>query len=678
MRVLVAGLGRFHESAVETEAYADEVRRQYGGTPTALGGFLAAAEENGLDVLPLAVVSVGPAGAVSRETFETLRTRIFSELRGWKIDAVYLALGGATPILVKSSRDEPSGTMETYAEVELLAALQTRLGSAVPFAATTDFNPVPAVTAALAQYARVYVTPAFLPGADAWARGVAAMQRLRAVLPREVRAPALDELWAPQEAILAMPAILRQRPTHPAVCLILPGDPSCGAAPGEAVPLGLALHGLNGRSVSVGWFICDELGEVRWDTREAHRVDSDVTLLRFVWPVQPGDPPGIYSIRALVWSPQDRWQGIATGTIEVVDPAGGHRAPVARFPAVPRDRLLEPRYTFPATPRAELLTLFECVDQACRAAQNPDGSWGNPSRDRRSPHHISIYARTAETSRAYLLAYQIFGDERFAIPARRGLDFLLASQLPNGGWCPWTFTWITPQWVFLQEACFYDTGWVAHALLEGARILGERDYLEAVQRAATYALTAPYTGNNNYDAFLLWYLGPFAQLTGDTRYLEHAITRCREAVLPGEHPWGGFPAHNLSTGYQAIIAYGLLALYQALPAAHWYRPALRRATLMALNFLIWLQDRHGDFYTGWEYDRTFGVTVEGLPRGSSTTPAGGLLVEVFRCAAAQFALDERMYHALCAAVMRRAATGPGHGSDLLALAGLLAWDRRWF
>ncbi|MBI3972046.1 MAG: M81 family metallopeptidase [Chloroflexi bacterium] len=686
MRVLVAGLGRLSGAAALTAAaeatasYAEAIQEQYAGTDTTLGGFLAAATEMGLDVLPLSVVDIGSAPAVRRDTLETLRTRIFSELRGWKIDAVYLALHGATPIV--EDGDSGDGGKQPaepdYAEAELIRAMRARLGPEVALAASFDAAPAPAVAQAADEVA--CVVPQTPPAAEAAAQGAAAARALRERLREEVRLPAqVEEIWLRRGPVgPALPAGPR-RDAQPAVHMILPSDPAPAAAPGEIVPLGLAVGGLAGRRVSAGWFICDELGEVRWDTREERTISDDPALLPFAWPVQRHDPPGVYSLRAMLWSPDDRWQGIASGTIEVVDAASGRRAGPTRFPPVPRDSLLAPRCNAPATPPNVLEALFDEAERACRAARNADGSWGTESRDRRGPQHIAIYTRTAENATAYLYAYRLFGRDAYAAEAKRGLDFLVETQLDNGGWCPWTFTWVTPQWVFLREACFYDTGSVARALLEGHAVLGDSRYLHAVRRAAEYALTVPYTGNNNYDAFLLWYLAPYARLTGEAPFLEHAVARCREAVLPGQQPYGGFPAHNLSTGYQAIIAFGLLALHQALGDAHPYKGDLRRATLMALNFLLWLQDDAGNFYSGWEYDRTFGVTHEGRPRGTATSPANGRLVEIFRGAASQFELHERVYRSLCHSVAhRRFAAGavePRRGRDLLSAAALLAWGR---
>lgn len=42
---------------------------------------------------------------------------------------------------------------------------------------------------------------------------------------------------------------------------------------------------------------------------------------------------------------------------------------------------------------------------------------------------------------------------------------------------------MTPQWVFLEAACFFDIGRVARVLLGGYGVLGHGRYLSAVRRA---------------------------------------------------------------------------------------------------------------------------------------------------------------------------------------------------
>jgi hypothetical protein len=430
------------------------------------------------------VTATDAAGAISREALDMLRTRIFSELRGWEVDAVYLALPGATPIAGAASHPAEGAA---HAEADLAAAIRHRLGPDIPIVVATESEPPPEAVDAWAVAGVIGLTPRAVADTGARALGAAAARRLREILGPGATGHATMATRQPIGTV-GQGAAGAGVAAGPSLALVLPDDPAPAAAVGEVVPLALSLHGLVGRRLSVGWFVCDEWGHARWDARVEREVDSDPATLEFAWPVRPADPPGVYSLRAMVWSPEDRWQGIASGTMEVVEPSTGRRAPAARFPALPRDTVLAPRGAFEAVERARLEALFRESEAACRAAHHPDGSWGSPSLDRRGPKHIAIYTRTAENAMAYLYAYQLFGDAAYAAEAERALDFLVQEQLENGGWCPWSFTWVTPQRVFRREACFYDTGGVARALLEGHATLGHRRYLEAVRRAADYAL----------------------------------------------------------------------------------------------------------------------------------------------------------------------------------------------
>ena len=516
-------------------------------------------------------------------------------------------------------------------------------------------------------YADAVVAPAESLGSDAAALGRTAAQRLRTLLPAEVRAAPVtaDESAA---GPVSTGAVTGGRSLR----LGLGQDPCPSAAAGETVPLELHITGVTPQGVSVGIFVCDDLGEVRWDVRADREVSASPCVLNFGWPIQATDPPGLYSIRAMVYAARDRWQGIASGAAEVVDAQVGRRAPPARFPAVPREHPLPTPHSFGVPQMAELKDRFRTAEAAARAARNADGSWGALSRDRRGPKHISIYDQTAGTVSGYLIGHELFGDAAYAEEARRGLAFLTGDQLANGAWCQWPFTWTTPQWVFLEETCFYDTGSVGRAVMEAHRVLGDQAYLAAVERTVRCVETMPYTGNNNYDAFMLWFLGPYYRATGDERALAHAVARCRDAVLPGQGPYGGFPAHNLSAGYQSIIVYGLMCLLEAMPPEHPYYTTLRRQTLMAVNFLIWLMDGDGRFFMGWEYDRTFGVTPDGRPKGTNTVPPSGTMVATLHKADRMFGLDPQVFRGLCQGV---ASWGDDLGLGLLEVAHLLQWAR---
>ena len=663
MRVLVTGIGRFDgaRAGAGEITHMQQLGAGYRGTATALGGFLAGAQELGLDVLYTPVARVGPEGTVGRDLYSTFVAGIMSEMRGWKADAAYLTLEGR---LVYSGDENGSG----QPELDLLREMRERLGTHIPLVATFDVDPMD--VSRMAIYADRLISPSDHPGPDAAERGRAAAQRLRELLPPEVLAAPLAAVGQSIGPVHAGTA-LGQRGLR----LGFADDPCPGAAAGDTVTLELHVSGLAPQQVSVGVFICDELGEVRWDVRADHEVTSDPCTFTLGWPVQRDDPSGTYSIRAMVYSAQERWQGIAGGTIEVVD-HDDHPGPApARMPPAPRDHIRAPAHRFDPPDIGELEQRFRAAEALARDRHNADGSWGTESNDadRRNPKK-SIYNSTEEHVRGYLLGYEIYGEPAYAAEARAGLAYLLEEQLPNGGWLPYTFTWITSQWVWLAEAETYMTGRVANALMEGYRALGEPEYLAAVERTARYAESAPYTGNNNFDAFILWFLGHYYQQTGDERALAHAVARCREAVLIGQLPSGGFPAHNHSPGYQGYIVQGVTSLYETLPEEHPYRDTLKRQTLMAVNNLIWLMDTDGRFFSGWEYDRSFGVTPDGRPKGTMRRPASGPMLVGFYKADRLFGLDEQVFRGVCNGLSKQ---DSGAEAGLLHTAILLQWAQRY-
>lgn len=655
MRVLLAGMGRFPTvpAPVGQPVYAEAIREDCLGHGSALDGFVTKAEALELEVLYTGVLKVGPEGRVDRETYDALYSNVVSELRGWKVDAVFAALDGDLHYA-----EAPDGVPE----VDFLTTLHQRLGAQVPLVAAFE-RAVPA-DARLAQVVQAVVSREEHSGASAAELGELAALAVRRLLGDEPRP-------APAPSVGLGPARWATDKEGPSLGLVLLEDPTPGVAVGETLHLQLHVSGVQPGKVSIGIFICDELGAIRWDTRTERDVGAGAETFVFGWPVHPGDPPGTYSIRAMVYAPADRWQGIAAAVVPVVA-AGGDGTPPARIPPVPRDRLLVPAHSYPDVSVGELERRFAALDERARATRNADGSWGRDSNGRRGPKHIAVYARTADVVHAYLLAYELFGEQEFAALARSGLRYLSAAQLENGAWCAWPFTWITPHWVWLKEACFFDTGSVGRAFIEAYRVLGDESYLEAVRRAVRYVESAPYTGNNNYDAYSLWFLGPYYELTKDADALAHAVARCREAVLIGQQPYGGFPAHNQSAGYQGFIVYGLMRLLQALSREHPYVDTLRRQTVMAANFLVWLMDEGGRLFSGWEYDRTFGVTPEGRPSGTSRVVPASAVVAALHEVHRTFGMDEQVFRGLCHGTSQLDGT---NGAGLLEAVRLLRWAK---
>ena len=144
MRVLVAAIVR-PGGLVAPEAawYAETIAGQFADTTSAVGGFLAAAAGAGLETLPLGVTATDAAGGISRHALDLLRTRLFSELRGWKVDAVYLALPGATPIVEPAAALHDGEGAAAHAEAELAAAIRQRLGPTVPIVVVSESEPPP-------------------------------------------------------------------------------------------------------------------------------------------------------------------------------------------------------------------------------------------------------------------------------------------------------------------------------------------------------------------------------------------------------------------------------------------------------------------------------------------------------------------------------------------------------
>lgn len=96
--------------------------------------------------------------------------------------------------------------------------------------------------------------------------------------------------------------------------------------------------------------------------------------------------------------------------------------------------------------------------------------------------------------RLLLALYEATGDERYRQGAERGLDLLVAAQLPSGAW---PLTW-RPRWARAVSASFEDlastndaaTAGPMKALLAGVRTLGRPDLLPAARRGGEWLARA--------------------------------------------------------------------------------------------------------------------------------------------------------------------------------------------
>ena len=138
----VAVIGVFHEtntySPVPTDLAAFERRgllrgpawvREFAGTRTVGGGFLAGGESAGLDLVGVFGAYATPAGLITKDAIETILTGIEEELdRAGVVDGVLLELHGA---LVAEGYDD--------AEQTIVNLLRQRLGR-TPIIAVTDLH----------------------------------------------------------------------------------------------------------------------------------------------------------------------------------------------------------------------------------------------------------------------------------------------------------------------------------------------------------------------------------------------------------------------------------------------------------------------------------------------------------------------------------------------------------
>lgn len=430
----------------------------------------------------------------------------------------------------------------------------------------------------------------------------------------------------------------------PDPCLLISiPDKSFGFVPGQRISIDLHVIGMDEQTVQAQLAINDPLGATRYASGEVSRdLDCWHAVLPFDCDLEPGFQAGAHLVTAQVISTAQNFRSIATESLEVVVPG---RRLTDGFPVAPRDRVIDANYAFEATDADALDAAFRTAHSECEACRNPDGGWGAVA-DAEKP----AYRWPSNVILGYLYGYEALDDEQYRKLAVGGLDYLLAQQDENGAF-RWWYKGV-PGGVMNQRDNFYDSGWAGLALAEGFRVTGEEKYLDAVRKAADWTTTCPFTGNNNYDAFALWFLSLLYSFTGEEKYLETAIWRTRGGVFFAQLPRGGWPGHNFHIGYQSITANGLASLYDVLPTDHPFSDPLRDRLCAALNFATFLQTRTGDYCMGWEYDREFRIDSAGTPTGA-TIPVRSELVRAFYKTRNRIEVPGNIFNGLCRSTTRR-------------------------
>jgi rhamnogalacturonyl hydrolase YesR len=140
---------------------------------------------------------------------------------------------------------------------------------------------------------------------------------------------------------------------------------------------------------------------------------------------------------------------------------------------------------------------------------------------------------------------------------------------------------------------FYKNGYAGVGLLEAYRHIPEPRILDAVRRAADWTAVKPVSSNNNYNSFACWILTAYYGDDPDPRYLEAAVGKTVQGVLPRQLQNGGWAGHNSWVYYQGIIVSGLAALLSILPLGHPQYEAIERCCKMAINNLALRQNEEG-------------------------------------------------------------------------------------
>ena len=111
-------------------ALGNDLLERYRGTNTEMGGMIAAAAQNGLQLAPLLFAAAVPSGTITRDCYDRLSADIEDLLRQAEpVDGLLLVLHGAA--VAEGAEDADGG---------LLSRMRQLLGDGRPIVATTDYH----------------------------------------------------------------------------------------------------------------------------------------------------------------------------------------------------------------------------------------------------------------------------------------------------------------------------------------------------------------------------------------------------------------------------------------------------------------------------------------------------------------------------------------------------------
>lgn len=243
-------------------------------------------------------------------------------------------------------------------------------------------------------------------------------------------------------------------------------------------------------------------------------------------------------------------------------------------PAVPRDRLLEPKFVFSAPSYEDVVRSFEVAHAYSEVTYKGNGYWDSAG------EYPSNVRNTSNRVLGYLAGYRALGREIYKQRAVEGLEYLLRVQSKDGD-----FPWYNSSYrgIYNRDDGLYETGIAGRAFIEGYKLTRDKRYLDASRRVARWEIDCPISKNNNYNMFAVWHLVEHYRITRDAASLKAAIDKTRLGGLPGQMHSGGWPEHNSWLWYHGIIVRGMADLYNVLPDDHPFKPELKAALIAAIN-----------------------------------------------------------------------------------------------
>jgi microcystin degradation protein MlrC len=155
--------------------YGGEILEVYRDTGTCVGGMIAAAARHGVTLVPSVAAAASPSGRVTAEMYRQVTERLLADLQAaGPVDGVLLDLHGA---MVAETTDDGEG--------ELLRAVRTAVGPAVPIAVSLDFHTN--LTPTMVAHADLLHGYKTYPHVDMAERGAEATDRLIDVVQGRLR-----------------------------------------------------------------------------------------------------------------------------------------------------------------------------------------------------------------------------------------------------------------------------------------------------------------------------------------------------------------------------------------------------------------------------------------------------------------------------------------------------------